>query len=178
MSKASVWMMLMGFWLLACDSQEPSANDQMFPNTGQTAGTSPGASGTSGGVTMPGTGAGTGSATAGTMASAGTSAGQQAMAGSPPPAGTGAAAGGMGGSAGEPPAQACPANMQANAADADPCTAPLRPGEDRLCEFSYEGQTRKFYMYAPPSYNACQPAAMVMDCHGASESAGSFSLLR
>ena len=65
----------------------------------------------------------------------------------------------------------CAENEQANPADADPCTAPLRPGEDRLCEFEYGGETRKFYLYAPPSYDACAPAALVVDCHGASESA-------
>jgi poly(3-hydroxybutyrate) depolymerase len=37
--------------------------------------------------------------------------------------------------------------------------------------FSYMGQMRKFYIYAPPSYNACQPASLILDCHGASESA-------
>jgi hypothetical protein len=60
--------------------------------------------------------------------------------------------------------------MQPNPDSADPCTAPLRPGEDRLCEFSYGGQMRKFFIYAPPSYSSCKPAAMVLDCHGASES--------
>ncbi len=58
-----------------------------------------------------------------------------------------------------------------NPMDADPCMAPLRPNEDRLCEFSYMGQMRKFYIYAPPSYTACQPASMIVDAHGASESA-------
>jgi hypothetical protein len=53
----------------------------------------------------------------------------------------------------------------------DKCTAPLRPGEDRLCEFSYNGQMRKYYIYAPKSYTACKPAALILDCHGASESA-------
>lgn len=65
----------------------------------------------------------------------------------------------------------CEENEQENPAGADPCTAPLRPGEDRKCEFMYNGQKRLFYIYAPPSYNACEPAAMVVDAHGATESA-------
>lgn len=69
------------------------------------------------------------------------------------------------------PAEACAENMQANPMGADPCTSPLRPGEDRKCMFSYMGAMRKFYIYAPKSYNACKPASMIMDCHGASESA-------
>ena len=81
----------------------------------------------------------------------------------------GAGTSGAGGS--EPPAQPCAEDMMPNPANADPCTAPLRPGEDRLCEFSYMGQMRKFYIYAPPSYSSCRPAAMILDCHGASESA-------
>lgn len=69
-----------------------------------------------------------------------------------------------------PPAE-CADNKMANPTGADPCTAPLRPGEDRKCMFSYMGAMRKFYIYAPPSYNACEPASLVVDCHGASESA-------
>jgi poly(3-hydroxybutyrate) depolymerase len=69
------------------------------------------------------------------------------------------------------PSATCEANTQNNPTGADPCTAPLRPSEDRKCEFMYNGQKRKFYIYAPPSYNACEPAAMVVDSHGASESA-------
>jgi poly(3-hydroxybutyrate) depolymerase len=33
------------------------------------------------------------------------------------------------------------------------------------------GAMRKFYIYAPPSYSSCAPASMILDCHGASESA-------
>ena len=52
----------------------------------------------------------------------------------------------------------------------DPCTAPLAPGDDRLCEFTHSGQKRRFLLYAPSSFNPCQPAAMILDMHGASES--------
>jgi pimeloyl-ACP methyl ester carboxylesterase len=52
----------------------------------------------------------------------------------------------------------------------DDCTAPLKPGDDRLCEFSYGGGTRRYFIYAPPSYNACKPASLILDMHGATES--------
>ncbi|MDD9940740.1 MAG: hypothetical protein OXU20_06735 [Myxococcales bacterium] len=64
----------------------------------------------------------------------------------------------------------CPENMEQTPEDADPCTAPLRPGDDRLCEFTYSGERRKFFVYAPPSFNVCEPASLVLDMHGASES--------
>jgi poly(3-hydroxybutyrate) depolymerase len=52
----------------------------------------------------------------------------------------------------------------------DPCTAELRPNDDRLCEFTYEGAERRYMIYAPPSYNPCKPASLVLDMHGATES--------
>jgi poly(3-hydroxybutyrate) depolymerase len=69
----------------------------------------------------------------------------------------------------EMPAAECPDNMP-NPMGADPCTAPLRPGDDRLCEFMYNGAMRRFFLYAPKSYNACEPASLILDMHGASES--------
>lgn len=63
----------------------------------------------------------------------------------------------------------CDKNLEPKAGDT-PCTAPLKPGDDRLCEFTHNGVKRKFYVYAPKSYDPCQPAALIMDCHGASES--------
>lgn len=51
------------------------------------------------------------------------------------------------------------------------CTAPLKPGDDRRCDFTYNGAPRDFYIYAPTSYNPCVPASLIVDCHGMSESA-------
>jgi polyhydroxybutyrate depolymerase len=56
-------------------------------------------------------------------------------------------------------------------ASTDPCTAPLKPNDDRLCVINYGGQMRQFYIYAPPSYNPCQPASLIVDCHGLNETA-------
>jgi hypothetical protein len=52
----------------------------------------------------------------------------------------------------------------------DPCTAPLMPNDDRLCKMMIGGQMREFYIYAPPAYDPCTPATLIMDCHGLSES--------
>ena len=54
--------------------------------------------------------------------------------------------------------------------DTDPCTAPLKPNDDRLCKMMIGGEEREFYIYASPKYDPCTPASMIMDCHGASES--------
>lgn len=70
---------------------------------------------------------------------------------------------------GEPPVETCDKDLTAKPTDT-PCTAPLKPGDDRLCQFSFNGAMRKFYVYAPKSYNPCKPASLIMDCHGASES--------
>lgn len=51
------------------------------------------------------------------------------------------------------------------------CTAPLKPGDDRLCQMMIDGQMRQFYIYASPAFNPCEPASLIMDCHGLSESA-------
>jgi polyhydroxybutyrate depolymerase len=45
------------------------------------------------------------------------------------------------------------------------------PNDDRLCMMTYMGTQRQFYIYATPNYNPCQPASLIMDCHGLSESA-------
>lgn len=53
----------------------------------------------------------------------------------------------------------------------DPCSAPLTPGSDRKCTFEFAGQQRSFLVYAPANYDPCAPTAMVVDAHGATESA-------
>jgi poly(3-hydroxybutyrate) depolymerase len=53
----------------------------------------------------------------------------------------------------------------------DDCTAPLKPSDDRLCKYMFNGQMRQFYIYASPSFNPCKPAALIMDNHGLSETA-------
>ncbi|MET0388238.1 MAG: hypothetical protein ABW321_19855 [Polyangiales bacterium] len=83
-------------------------------------------------------------------------------------AGSGGAVAGSDAAAAGGTAPAC--DKPAPPAGGDPCSAPLAPGDDRLCEFEFEGETRRFFLYAPSTFNPCQPAAMVLDMHGASES--------
>src|SRR5262245_9449769 len=54
---------------------------------------------------------------------------------------------------------------------ADPCSAPLTPGTDRQCTFDYGGKSRSFLVYAPANYDPCTPVSVVVDAHGATESA-------
>jgi poly(3-hydroxybutyrate) depolymerase len=51
------------------------------------------------------------------------------------------------------------------------CDAPLAPGDDRKCSITIGTAQRSYYMYAPPTYNPCKPTALIVDCHGASETA-------
>lgn len=126
---------------------------------GMSGGVAPGVSGSSGGGAGPAGGAapaGSGGGAAGESGTGGAGSGGMGEGGAMPD----------GGMAGEPEAP-CPENM---APMGDACSGPLRPGDDRLCEFMYMGRMRRYMVYAPKSYNACKPAALVMDCHGASES--------
>ena len=63
-----------------------------------------------------------------------------------------------------------PTCMVEPVSDMDPCNAPLRPNDDRLCKMTIGGMEREFYIYASPKYDPCTPASLIMDCHGASES--------
>lgn len=164
--------------LAACsNTQEPP----LTPAGGGAAAGQAGAVGTAGG--MPITGTAGQPSTAGAAGSSGQSggAGQSGESGTSG-AGTGGDGGGgaagaagatgaagAAGDAGSPPEEPCDKDLEPMPGQ-DECTAPLKPGDDRLCEFTYNGTTRRFMVYAPPSYDACKPASLVMDCHGATES--------
>ena len=161
-----------------------SQSSNMNMNPANAGGSGPGLAGSqatsgSGGATSS---AGmSGAAVAGAPGSAGHAGSQQMVAGSggasaasgsggAPAAGSSGAGGGGGaaGAAGQAPE---PCNMDLMPMPgADPCTAKLKPNDDRLCEFSYNGAMRRYYIYAPSSYDPCQPASMILDMHGASES--------
>jgi poly(3-hydroxybutyrate) depolymerase len=49
------------------------------------------------------------------------------------------------------------------------CSAPLAPGDDKSCMVG----TRQYYLYAPKNFNVCKPAALVIDAHGATQTAES-----
>jgi poly(3-hydroxybutyrate) depolymerase len=94
------------------------------------------------------------------------SAGAAGMAGTGT-AGTGGGGGAGGGGAGGGPSTCTPMGM----AGTDPCMSSLKANDDRLCKFSFNGAMRQFYIYASPAFDPCQPASLIMDCHGLSETA-------
>lgn len=51
------------------------------------------------------------------------------------------------------------------------CGAPLAPGDQRSCTITIGTATRTYLLYAPATYDPCRPAALVVDAHGAQESA-------
>jgi poly(3-hydroxybutyrate) depolymerase len=52
------------------------------------------------------------------------------------------------------------------------CSAALVPGADRRCTITVDGQQRELLVYAPPNWDAHHPSALVVDAHGAQETAG------
>ncbi len=51
------------------------------------------------------------------------------------------------------------------------CNTTLKPGDDLKCTLN----GRTFYLYAPKTYNASKPAALIVDAHGAAESASAHA---
>ena len=51
------------------------------------------------------------------------------------------------------------------------CKLPLAPGDDRKCALRVSLNQRSYYLYAPKSYDPCKPTALIIDCHGAMETA-------
>jgi polyhydroxybutyrate depolymerase len=49
------------------------------------------------------------------------------------------------------------------------CTAPIAPGDQKTCMLG----TRQYLLYAPKNLNVCEPTALVLDAHGATQSAPS-----
>nr|HEX4315816.1 hypothetical protein [Kofleriaceae bacterium] len=49
------------------------------------------------------------------------------------------------------------------------CAAGIQPGEERTCAITIAGVAREYLVYAPASYDASTPAALVVDAHGSSE---------
>jgi hypothetical protein len=53
----------------------------------------------------------------------------------------------------------------------DPCTAPLVAGTDRKCSYTFKGKKRSFLVHVPAGYDACAKSPLVIDAHGATETA-------
>ena len=119
-------------------------------NTGGTAGASgnPSAAGASGDPSLGGAG--------GNLSAGGGGAGGAQ-------AGDGGSYAGAGGAAGEACDQIPPSS--------EDCAQPLAPGDARKCTLTVGLNRRSYYLYAPPTYDPCMPTALVLDCHGAMETA-------
>lgn len=168
----------------ACSSNDKNRNGQtqMLPATGAggigsgsgsggiPAGMTNAPSSGSGGMSMP---AGSGGVSAGTGGTSG-SGGQPAVSGS---GGAGANPGtGHDDDDGGTPTDAGETDAAPPACDKIPpssmdCAQPLAPGDARKCTITVGGNERSYYLYAPPTYDPCTPTAMVIDCHGAMETA-------
>jgi poly(3-hydroxybutyrate) depolymerase len=133
-------------------------------------------------------GSGTSAAAGTTSVTAGTSSSTQAGVSAPTPAGHGGQAGanvsapaGNGGSAGQPSAGSAAGSGTAGSAGGDSnepactttipssmdCAAKLAPGDERTCMLG----ARKYIVHAGKSMSPCKPVALVIDAHGATETA-------
>jgi poly(3-hydroxybutyrate) depolymerase len=171
---------------VACGDSRGDENDSLHPveasgaggvggsvptgmASGGLGGTSVVASGGSGGAGTPDTGGGaaSGGASATGAGSGGTSQGADSGTGGPTSGGSQSDAG--------------PADAGADAAieptcdkippSSKDCAQPLAPGDDRKCSMTVALEQRSYYLYAPPTYDPCKPTALVIDCHGALETA-------
>jgi poly(3-hydroxybutyrate) depolymerase len=79
-------------------------------------------------------------------------------------AGGASGVGGMGGAGAPPTCDKIPP------ASTD-CMQPLSPGDARKCAMTVALNQRSYYLYAPKTYNPCKPTALIIDCHGAMETA-------
>jgi poly(3-hydroxybutyrate) depolymerase len=105
-------------------------------------------------------GAGTGGATSGGGA------GKSGVAGSSMTGAGGESAAGSGagdGAAGMPAEETCDKQLMAS----KDCSMPLAPGDRRSCMLG----TRQYEVYAGKTLNLCKPTALVIDAHGATETA-------
>jgi poly(3-hydroxybutyrate) depolymerase len=181
---AGTLLMNIGVWSSACSSSTGSTSPAVQGQAGVTA---PGASHGTAGANSAASGTGASSGTAGTTATgqAGSNLSAQAggsasgAAGNTTPAGASGAGGaagnvtmpaagsggtaGSGGAAGSAAEEACnvtiPPSMD--------CAAKLAPGDERTCMLG----TRKYIVHAGKTMNPCKPVALVIDAHGATETA-------
>jgi poly(3-hydroxybutyrate) depolymerase len=121
-------------------------------SSGSGKGSSSGTSGSSGGP---------GQASSGASSGTGGSSGTPTMDGG---AGSGGESDGGSGSATE--AGAACTKVIAPSMD---CSAPLAPGDSKTCMLG----SRQYLLYAPKNLNVCEPTALVIDAHGATQTAPS-----
>ncbi|HLK36872.1 MAG TPA: PHB depolymerase family esterase [Polyangiaceae bacterium] len=151
-----------------CGSSPSGAPDQ-----GHAVGASSGSGAASGSLGGSGAPGGTGSA-AGERSGGGSSSGSAGTSGASSGTSSGASLAGDGGSStsgaegGAGGADAATTCTKTVTPSMD-CSAPLAPGDEKHCMLG----SRSYYIYAPKTFNVCQPAALVLDAHGATQTAQS-----
>jgi poly(3-hydroxybutyrate) depolymerase len=148
-------------WLgIACGSSDSAGVPEGGPGVGNHSGVASGSGSTGGapesGSPSPvgGTGATSGPPSSGSSSASGSDGGGGSSGGTD---------GGADGATDAPP----PCTKQIT--PSTDCSAPLAPGDQKKCMLG----SRSYYLYAPKTFNVCQPAALVIDAHGATQSAAS-----
>jgi polyhydroxybutyrate depolymerase len=133
---------------------------------GPDAGVGLNSSGGSGGGSSSGTGSGSGAGESSSGASSGASSSGVPMTGGP-----GDDGGGSPGNADGAPGTGVEAGVACTkvVTSSMDCSAPLAPGDSKTCMLG----SRQYLLYAPKNLNVCQPTALVIDAHGATQSAPS-----
>jgi len=156
------------FW--ACSkqaAQNPGAQNPGFTGAGGSPGATaagPASNGSSPGGTSPGATAGGSNATPGGTSTAGQGGGStKSDAGGMPAAMNGGMPAADSGTAGPPPDETCTKQVPSST----DCSAPLAPGDRRSCMVG----GRMYEVYAGKTLDLCKPTALVIDAHGATETA-------
>lgn len=53
----------------------------------------------------------------------------------------------------------------------DDCDSAITAGSDLNCKFNHSGKSRSYLLYAPANYDPSESTALIVDCHGVTESA-------
>jgi poly(3-hydroxybutyrate) depolymerase len=138
---------------------------------GRAAGTGGAGASGSGGAGASGSGGAGTSSGAGGVGASGASGSGAGSGGMPAGAGGDGPAAGSGGMAAAAGSGGMPATCDKIPPSSMNCMQPLAPGDARKCEISVGLNRRSYYLYAPPTYDPCKPTALVLDCHGAMETA-------
>jgi poly(3-hydroxybutyrate) depolymerase len=167
---------LCGLVLTACSGGAGGGQTMMPADATAPATQAPAASGSAGaaGAAAAASGAGTGAAAPASSGASGASAAPSTTASAAGTTGAntgdvmnigaaGATAAAGSGAAGGPAEEACTVTIPSST----DCTAKIAPGDHRVCMLG----NRKYILHAGKTMNPCQPVALVIDAHGASETA-------
>lgn len=149
------WIATLAYLADACGSPTPSAKYDAGLGLNSSSGGGGSSSGSAGDDTSG-------------QGSSGSSSGESSS-GAPTTSGSGDGGGGApGASDGGAAAEAGPACTKVVTSSTD-CSAPLAPGDYKTCTLG----SRQYLLYAPKNLDVCEPTALVIDAHGATQTAPS-----